>query len=80
MRYHRLRNRRGSDAFPQQLPGVLCGHVVDPSDAYMFAQINDGNAISLPCKRLWLGRSVIQNIFEKRFEAVNGYPPEKSVK
>ena len=26
-------------------PGVLCGHVVDPSDAYMFAQINDGNAI-----------------------------------
>ena len=29
-------------------PGVLCGHVVDPSDAYMFAQINDGNAISLP--------------------------------
>lgn len=29
-------------------PGVLCGHVVDPSDAYMFMQINDGNAISLP--------------------------------
>ena len=29
-------------------PGVICGHVVDPSDAYMFAQINDGNAISLP--------------------------------
>ena len=25
-------------------PGVLCGHIVDPSDAYMFAQINDGNA------------------------------------
>lgn len=23
-------------------PGVLCGHVVDPSDAYMFMQINDG--------------------------------------
>ena len=29
-------------------PGVLCGHIVDPSDAYMFAQINDGNAIALP--------------------------------
>lgn len=29
-------------------PGVLCGLIVDPSDAYMFAQINDGNAISLP--------------------------------
>ena len=29
-------------------PNVLCGHVVDPSDAYMFMQINDGNAIALP--------------------------------
>ena len=29
-------------------PGVICGHVVDPSDAYMFMQINDGNAIALP--------------------------------
>ena len=29
-------------------PGVLCGHIEDPSDAYMFAQINDGNAIALP--------------------------------
>ena len=26
-------------------PGVICGHVADPLDAYMFAQINDGNAI-----------------------------------
>lgn len=24
-------------------PGVLCGHIVDSEDAYMFAQINDGN-------------------------------------
>ena len=23
-------------------PRVLCGHIVDPSDGYMFAQINDG--------------------------------------
>lgn len=29
-------------------PGVICGHVCDPSDGYMFAQINDGNAVSLP--------------------------------
>lgn len=29
-------------------PGVLCGHVVDPSDGYMFAQINDGNCVALP--------------------------------
>ena len=29
-------------------PGVICGHVATPLDAYTFAQINDGNAISLP--------------------------------
>ena len=29
-------------------PGVLCGHVVDPSDAYMFSQINAGNAAAFP--------------------------------
>ncbi len=26
-------------------PGVICGHVATPLDAYTFAQINDGNAI-----------------------------------
>ena len=30
-------------------PGVLCGHVVDPSDAYMFSQIN---AASRNCSAL----------------------------
>ena len=29
-------------------PGVLCGHLTDPSDGYMFAQINDGNCVALP--------------------------------
>ena len=29
-------------------PGVICGHLVDPSDGYMFAQINDGNCVALP--------------------------------
>ena len=27
-------------------PGVICGHVETPLDAYTFAQINDGNASS----------------------------------
>lgn len=30
------------------MPGVLCGYVPSPQDAYLFAQINNGNAISLP--------------------------------
>lgn len=30
------------------LPGVLCGYVQNPSDAYLFGRINAGNAISYP--------------------------------
>ena len=30
------------------MPGVLCGYAPSPQDAYLFAQINNGNAISLP--------------------------------
>ncbi len=29
-------------------PGVLCGYAPTPRDAYLFAQINNGNAVSLP--------------------------------
>ena len=29
-------------------PGVICGHAATPLEAYTFAQINDGNAISIP--------------------------------
>lgn len=47
-------------------PGVLCGHIVDPSDAYMFAQINDGNAIALPFAKGfgWGAELNLQYIFE----------------
>ena len=30
------------------IPGVLCGYAPTPKDAYLFAQINNGNAVSLP--------------------------------
>ena len=30
------------------MPGVLCGYAPTPMDAYLFAQINNGNAVSLP--------------------------------
>lgn len=48
-------------------PGVLCGHVVDPSDAYMFMQINDGNAIALPFAKGfgWGAELNLTYIFEK---------------
>ena len=29
-------------------PGVICGHVEEPVDAYTFAQVNDGNCVAMP--------------------------------
>ncbi|MBE5960255.1 MAG: hypothetical protein E7256_02535 [Lachnospiraceae bacterium] len=64
-------------------PNVLCGHVVDPSDAYMFAQINDGNAIALPFAKGfgWGAELNLQYIFEKLFEGESGqgYPKERVI-
>lgn len=64
-------------------PGVLCGHIVDPSDAYMFAQINDGNAVALPFAKGfgWGAELNLTYIFEKLFsgESGQGYPKERVV-
>lgn len=64
-------------------PGVVCGHVVDPSDAFMFSQINDGNAIALPFAKGfgWGADLNLQYIFEKLFEGESGqgYPKERAV-
>lgn len=64
-------------------PGLLCGHIVDPSDAYMFAQINDGNAIALPFAKGfgWGAELNLDYIFEKLFkgESGQGYPRDRVV-
>ena len=64
-------------------PGVICGHVVDPPDAYMFMQINDGNAIALPFAKGfgWGAELNLTYIFEKLFEGEpgGGYPKERVV-
>ncbi len=64
-------------------PNVLCGLVVDPSDAYMFMQINDGNAISLPFAKGfgWGAELNLTYVFEKLFdgEPGGGYPKERVV-
>lgn len=64
-------------------PGVICGHVATPLDAYTFAQINDGNAISLPFALGfgWGGDLNLEYIFEKLFceESGQGYPRERAV-
>ena len=64
-------------------PRVSCGLIIDPSDAFMFGQINDGNAISLPyAKGFGWGAEVnLTYIFEKLFtgERGLGYPRERAV-
>lgn len=64
-------------------PNVICGLIVDPSDAYMFAQINDGNAIAMPYAKGfgWGAELNLQYVFEKLFEGESGqgYPRERAV-
>ena len=64
-------------------PGVLCGHLVDPSDGYMFAQINDGNCVALPYAKDfgWGAELKLEMIFQQLFGFGhgNGYPKERVV-
>ncbi len=62
-------------------PGVLCGHIADPSDGYMFAQINDGNCVALPFAKDfgWGAELKLEMIFQQLFGFGhgNGYPKER---
>ncbi len=59
-------------------PGVICGYVRTPLDAYLFTQVNAGNAVSMPFA-MGFGwgaeinlKYVFQSLFEK--EPGGGYP------
>lgn len=64
------------------MPGVLCGYAPTPKDAYLFVQINHGNAVSLPLGEAYTWNGV-EN-FEKTIEAVfsepfgQGYPKSEA--
>ena len=62
-------------------PGVICGHLTDPSDGYMFAQINDGNCVALPFAKDfgWGAELKLEMIFQQLFGFGhgNGYPKER---
>jgi ribose 5-phosphate isomerase RpiB len=64
-------------------PGVICGHVEDPVDAYTFAHVNDGNAVAIPFAKGfgWGGELNLEYIFEKLFGSGHGlgYPRERVV-
>lgn len=65
-----------------QYPGVFCGLIIDPLDAWLFSQINGGNCISLPLNKGygWAGDVNLKYIFREllRDEAGRGYPPSRS--
>lgn len=64
-------------------PGVVCGYCLDPSDAFLFNQINNGNALSLAFAKGygWGAELNVRYIFEKVFltgERGQGYPIERA--
>lgn len=64
------------------MPGVFCGLVIDPTDAFLFGQINDGNAISMPYAKGfgWAAELNLQDCYRKLFDGERGlgYPKERA--
>ncbi|MDO5138082.1 MAG: RpiB/LacA/LacB family sugar-phosphate isomerase [Oscillospiraceae bacterium] len=60
------------------MPGVICGYAPTPMDAYLFCQINNGNAISVPLgeEYTWAGRENLEATIAKLFSEPfgQGYP------
>ena len=66
------------------MPGVLCGYIPTPQDAYLFAQINDGNAVSLPLgeEYTWAGEENLDKTIAKLFSEPfgQGYPKSEAAR
>ena len=64
-------------------PGVVCGIASEPTDAYLFSQINGGNALSLPFAKGfgWGAELNLKLIFERLFAEPmgGGYPKDRVV-
>jgi ribose 5-phosphate isomerase RpiB len=64
------------------MPGVFCGLVIDPTDAFLFSQINDGNAMAMPFAKGfgWAAELNLQDCFRKVLENEGGagYPKERA--
>lgn len=64
-------------------PGVVCGYCMDPTDAFLFNQVNNGNALALAFAKGygWGAELNVRYIFEKAFttgERGQGYPLERA--
>ena len=65
-----------------QYPGVICGHILNDLDAWLFAQINAGNCISLALNQGygWAADVNLQFIFDRYFSVRSGqgYPAHRA--
>lgn len=72
----------GSILACNSMPGVFCGLIADPTDAFLFGQINDGNAIAMPYAKGfgWAAELNLQDCYRKLFEGERGlgYPKERA--
>lgn len=72
----------GSMLACNSMPGVFCGLVIDPTDAFLFSQINAGNAMSMPYAKGfgWAAELNLQDCYRKILEnkAGEGYPKERA--
>lgn len=64
-------------------PNVYCGLITDSTSAYLFSQINGGNAVSLAYAYNfgWGSEITLENIFNELFREPigGGYPKERAV-
>lgn len=67
------------NSFPQ----VVCGFASEPTEAYLFSQINGGNALSIPFAKGfgWGAELNLKLIFERLFaeKMGGGYPKERVI-
>lgn len=62
-------------------PNVICGHIVNGLDAYLFGQVNDGNCIAMPFAQGfgWGAEINLHDTFQALFKESfgGGYPKER---
>lgn len=77
-------SRQGMMLACNSLPSVLCGYIENPSDAYLFGRINNGNAISIPLGLNfgWASeinlQCALENLFDEPFGI--GYPKQDAIR
>lgn len=66
------------------LPGLLCGYIENPQDAFLFGRINGGNVASLPLGLNfgWQGELNLQYTLDKLFDGEFGigYPEHEAAR